>query len=131
MKHDPDYIAGVEKAIKEKYGDETISNPKSNWDDDKEQEYLDELKKMAQKDRAAHYKKEVIDNNGILITKKLIKKDDVQRMCPVCDTYSFKTKDDVYMKKFDCCYECYIQFIDGREERWKSGWRPQLGEKNG
>jgi len=131
VKHDPDYIAGVEKAIKEKYGDETISNPKSNWDDDKEQEYLDELKKMAQKDRAAHYKKEVIDNNGILITKKLIKKDDVQRMCPVCDTYSFKTKDDVYMKKFDCCYECYIQFIDGREERWKSGWRPQLGEKNG
>ena len=131
MKHDPDYIAGVEKAIKEKYGDETISNPKSNWDDDKEQEYLDELKKMAQKDRAAHYKKEVIDNNGILITKKLIKKDDVQRMCPVCDTYSFKTKDDVYMKKFDCCYECYIQFIDGREERWKSGWRPQLGDKNG
>ncbi len=131
MKHDPDYIAGVEKAIKEKYGDETISNPKSNWDDDKEQEYLDELKKMAQKDRASHYKKEVIDNNGILITKKLIKKDDVQRMCPVCDTYSFKTKDDVYMKKFDCCYECYIQFIDGREERWKSGWRPQLGDKNG
>jgi hypothetical protein len=131
VKHDPDYIAGVEKAIKEKYGDETISNPKSNWDDDKEQEYLDELKKMAQKDRASHYKKEVIDNNGILITKKLIKKDDVQRMCPVCDTYSFKTKDDVYMKKFDCCYECYIQFIDGREERWKSGWRPQLGDKNG
>jgi len=35
------------------------------------------------------------------------------------------------MKKFDCCYECYIQFVDGREERWKSGWRPQLGDKNG
>ncbi len=131
MKGDPNYIAGLEKAIKEKYGDETISNPKSNWDDDKEQEYLDELKKISEKDRASYYKKEVIDNNGILITKKLIKKDNVQRTCPVCSTYSFKTKDDVYMKKFDCCYECYIQFVDGREERWKSGWRPQLGDKNG
>ena len=92
---------------------------------------LQPKKVLSEKDRAAHYKKEVIDNNGILITKKLIKKDDVQRMCPVCDAYSFKTKDDVYMKKFDCCYECYVQFIDGREKRWKSGWRPQLGDKNG
>ena len=126
-----DKIAGIEKAIREKYGEEAIAHPRANWDDDKEQEYLDELKKMSEKDRAAHYKKEVVDNNGILITKKLIKKDDVQRTCPVCAKYSFKSKDNVYMKKFNCCYECYIQYVDGREERWKSGWRPQLGDKNG
>jgi hypothetical protein len=130
MKHDPDYIASLEKAIKEKYGDDAISNPKSGWDDDKEEEYLKQLKKMSQKDRDSYYKKEVVDNNGILITKKLIKKDNVRRTCPVCDTYSFDTKDDVYMKKFECCYKCYIQYVDGREERWKNGWRP-LGEKNG
>ena len=94
MKHDPNYIAGVEKAIKEKYGKDAISNPKSNWDDEKEQEYLDELKKMSKKDRASYYKKEVVDNNGILITKKLIKKDDVQRTCPVCTKYSFKSRDN-------------------------------------
>jgi hypothetical protein len=130
MKHDPDYIAGVEKAIKDKYGSNAIVNPKSEWDDAKEEEYLKELKKMSEKDRASYYKKDVVDNKGILITKKLINKENVDRTCPVCDTYSFKTKDDVYMKKFDCCYECFIEYVDGREERWKNGWRP-LGEENG
>ena len=39
---DKDYnkIAAIEKAIKEKDGDETISNPKANWDETKEKEYL-------------------------------------------------------------------------------------------
>ena len=132
MKHDPNYIAGVEKAIKDKYGEEAIVNPKSNWDDSKEEEYLSELKKIQAKDRESYYKQEVIDNNGFLITKKLIKRDDVERTCPVCVKYSFDTKDDIYMKKLDCCYSCYIQYVEGREERWQSGWRPQLGEdKNG
>ena len=39
MKKDPNYLAGLEKAIKEKYGQEAIQNPKANWDDDKEKEY--------------------------------------------------------------------------------------------
>jgi hypothetical protein len=124
-------IAGVERAIREKYGDEAIANPKANWDDEKEKDYLSQLKELSKKDREAHYKKETIDNNGILITKKLIKKDIVKRNCPVCEKYSFDTKDDVYMKKLDCCYKCYIQYVNGREDRWKSGWRPQLGESNG
>jgi hypothetical protein len=29
---DPDYLIKVEKAIQKKYGDETIQNPKANWD---------------------------------------------------------------------------------------------------
>ena len=128
MKHDPTHLAEIEKAIKEKYGDEAIINPKSQWDDNKEKEYIEELKKISKKDRAAYYKPESVDNNGTLITKKLIKKDNIKRICPVCEKYSFDTKDDIYMKKLDCCYKCYIQYVDGREERWKSGWRPQLGE---
>ena len=35
---DPDRLIKVEKAIKEKYGSETIQNPKATWDDEKEQE---------------------------------------------------------------------------------------------
>ena len=35
-----------------------------------------------------------------------------------------KQLDDVYMSKFDCCEKCYIQFVEGREDRWKTGWRP-------
>ena len=35
-----DYIAKLEKAISQKYGDETIDNPKRFWDENKEKEYL-------------------------------------------------------------------------------------------
>ena len=41
---DPDYIAKLEKAIADKYGKETIVHPKADWDDEKEMEYLNELK---------------------------------------------------------------------------------------
>ena len=47
-------IAGVERAIREKYGDEAIANPKANWDDEKEKDYLSQLKELSKKDREAH-----------------------------------------------------------------------------
>ena len=58
------------------------------------------------------------------MSKKLLNRDS-KRACPVCETYSFQIKDDVYMNKFDCCFDCYIQWVEGREERWKTGWRPE------
>ena len=61
--------------------------------------------------------------NGVLISKKLLMRES-KRSCPVCSTYSFKSNDDVYMSKFECCEKCYIQWVEGREERWKTGWRP-------
>ena len=61
--------------------------------------------------------------NGVFIPKKLITKNS-KRSCPVCSTYSFKSNDDVYMSKFDCCEKCYVQWVEGRENRWKTGWRP-------
>jgi len=33
------------------------------------------------------------------------------------------------MNKYNCCYNCFIQYVHGREERWKSGWRPNIGDK--
>ena len=44
------------------------------------------------------------------------------------DNYSFDTRDNVYMTKYTCCYKCYIQWVEGREERWATGWRPNKGE---
>jgi hypothetical protein len=41
---DPNYAVKVEQAIAKKYGKETVVNPKSKWDDDKEKEYLEQLK---------------------------------------------------------------------------------------
>ena len=39
-KKDPNYVVKLEKAIAEKYGEETIQNPKKNWNEEKE--YLDQ-----------------------------------------------------------------------------------------
>ena len=117
---DPNYAVKVEKAIAEKYGEESVVNPKSQWDDDKEREYLTELKRnyRADKDEV-----EQIELDGVLISKELLNKES-KRSCPTCGTYSFKSVDDLYMTKFDCCFKCYIQWVEGREDRWKSGWRP-------
>ena len=112
-------IAKYEKAIKEKYGQEAIQNPKSTWDQEKEQEYLESLKEFyARKERS----KTVTKKEGFDLVST--KKKRVSRTCPVCSAYSTKSIDDLYMLKFECCFNCYIQYIEGREERWKTGWRP-------
>jgi len=122
MKKDPNYVAKVEQAIAKKYGEATIQHPKKDWTDEKEKEYLAQQKEL-------HYKElhdEDIDKvqvNGVFVPKKLIKKNS-NRSCPVCNVYSFKSNDDVYMSKFQCCEKCYIQWVEGREERWLKGWRP-------
>ena len=40
MKKDLNDIAAVEKAISKKYGDETIVNPKSTWDENKKKKNI-------------------------------------------------------------------------------------------
>ena len=117
---DPNYAVKVEKAIAEKYGKEAVANPKSQWDDEKEKEYLDELKSNH---REGKIEGELVEMDGVLISEQLLNRES-ERSCPTCNTYSFKSIDDLYMTKFDCCYKCYIQYIEGREDRWKSGWRP-------
>jgi len=119
---DPNYAVKIEQAIAKKYGKEAVVNPKSQWDDEKEKKYLDGLKEMYYNDTdGVDLDKEEVD--GVFIPTKLLKEES-SRSCPACNTYSFKSKDDVYMTKFECCFGCYIQFVEGREERWKKGWRP-------
>jgi hypothetical protein len=110
---DPDHLIKVEKAIKEKYGEETIQNPKMGWDDDKEATYLEQIKKIYKSEK----QKEKIEVDGVLMPKKLFTKES-NRTCPVCNVYSFNMADDLYMFKFKCCFECYIQHVEGREEKW-------------
>ena len=65
---------------------------------------------------------------GLIASKKLLNKDS-NRVCSVCDVYSFDRRDDVYMSKFGCCNKCHIQWIEGREKRWTEGWRPKKENK--
>jgi len=121
---DPNYIAKLEQAIAKKYGEETIQNPRGNWDESKEEDYEGQLKKLSEKEQMTEEQDEMVEIDGVLLSKKLFTRESTKRTCPVCTEYSFKIRDDVFMNKFDCCHKCYIQWIEGREDRWKTGWRP-------
>ena len=127
--NDPNYIVKLEKAIADKYGEEAIQNPKKYWDDEKEQDYQEQIKKIYEKDLKMSSKNEKVEVDGILISKKLLNKEPTRRICPVCSEYSFSVADDVYMKKFDCCFKCYVKWVEGRKERWENGWRPDQNQE--
>jgi len=117
MKKDLNYIARLEQAIAKKYGKETIQNPRSTWTQEKEQKYLEEIKEIHKQELQNKTYDEKIEANGFFVSKKLLtNKED--RTCPTCFVYSFEQKDDVYMNKYDCCYRCYLKFVEGKEERW-------------
>ena len=42
-------IAAIEKAIAKKYGKEAVQNPKGNWNEEKEKEYIEQVKKFQEK----------------------------------------------------------------------------------
>ena len=128
MTKDYDKIAKIEQEIKKKYGEEAVQNPLSSWDQNKEKEYLDQIKEVSQieKSKTQGQKEEY---NGFLMDKKLLTKDK-KSVCPLCDEYSFSVRDDVYLNKWDCCFGCYIRWVEGREERWTQGWRPEVEGKD-
>ena len=66
---------------------------------------------------------DLVEVDGFLMPKRLLSSES-NRTCPTCSTYSFDKADDFYMYKFECCEACYIKWVEGREERWQSGWRP-------
>ena len=129
---DPNRIAAIEKAIAEKYGKETVENPRSKWNEEKEGEYLEQMSQLYSKIKRNEVRQEKIDINGIKVTKKLLNRESL-KCCPVCGSFPKKSMDDVCLLKFDCCSTCYVQYVEGREERWEEGWRPNSKEekKNG
>lgn len=122
-KKDLNKIAAIEKAIKEKYGEEAIDNPRANWDEVKEKKYLEEMREFYKKNKRLNQSRDKIDVNGIKVSKKLLNRESLKN-CPVCGALLKSVKDDVSLIKFDCCNTCYIKYIEDREERWLKGWRP-------
>lgn len=43
--------------------------------------------------------------------------------CPICSGI-MKGKSNVTWYKYQCCINCTIEWIEDREARWLSGWRP-------
>lgn len=124
---DPEYVPKLEKAIAQKYGVAAIDNPRKFWTEEKEEKYIEQSKLTALKLRKGEIQEEKIELDGFLINKKLLNRD-TNRVCSVCENYSFDVRDAMYMNKFTICRLCYIQWVEDREERWENGWRPNKEE---
>jgi hypothetical protein len=118
-----EYIQKVEDEIKKKYGYEAVKHPQADWNEQKEEEYQKQRKRAARKEIERRENHDKVDVGGFLMSKKLVNRDD-KRQCPICHVYSFESRDDVFFNKFESCYKCYVQWIEDREERWLTGWRP-------
>jgi hypothetical protein len=116
-------LAAIEKAIQNKYGKEAIQDPRADWTEENEKDFLQQTKEYYSKIKHVESNQEKIDRNGIKISKKLLNRESLNSCC-ICSSFSSKSMDDVCLVKFGTCYKCYIQYIDGREERWLTGWRP-------
>jgi len=117
-------IAAIEKAIRQKYGKEAIINPNSEWSEAKEKEYLEQLREMNEKQTSLDEQQEKVETDGFLINKKLLTRETTILNCPVCSKRLKTVKDDIYNNKFECCHRCYIEYVEGRKDRWLKGWRP-------
>ena len=126
---DPNQIAAIEKAIGEKYGTDAIQNPNANWNEDREKVYLQQMKEFYDKVKRNEEQQEKIDINGIKVTKKLLNRES-KSPCPICSKMFFRVMDDVTMTKYDCCFTCYVKYVEHREERWLEGWRPNEDHKS-
>jgi len=123
-KKDLNYIAGLEKAIKKKYGAEAIENPAKLWDKEKEKDYIQQLEEFVEKQKKSEQAEDVENVDGVLVSRKLLNKEGIFN-CPTCNKKLKTINDDIYFTKFDCCEICYIKYVEGREKRWLDGWRPK------
>tara|TARA_R110002073_G_scaffold58526_1_gene148201 strand:+ start:1200 stop:1595 length:396 start_codon:yes stop_codon:yes gene_type:complete len=121
---DLNYIAGLEKAIKKKYGEETIQNPANSWDEQKEKSYIQQLDEFVDKQKKFEYDSDAENVDGILVSRKLLNKEG-NLNCLTCNGKIKTINDDIYFTKFDCCGKCFIKYVEHREQRWLEGWRPK------
>jgi hypothetical protein len=49
----------------------------------------------------------------------------VPLFCPLCEFF-MKGASTKSFYDWGVCSLCHIDFIEGREDRWKTGWRPTL-----
>ena len=111
---DLNFVQALEKAVKDKYGEQATYNPKQFWDETKEKEYIVDSKQAISKEYKNLDSQEKIEVDGILIPKKLINKSE-NKECKHCKKYSFNKKDDLYLNKFNVCYRCYICELEGKK----------------
>ncbi len=123
MAKDHEYIAKLNKSIsRSTEGNPANKNP-SAFGKRKKKKHIKKTHKKKKKINKKSEEKKKIKKKKFLKKKKIIKRNK-KRTCPVCEKYSFHPRDDLYMNKFEACFKCYVQYVEGREKRWATGWRP-------
>ncbi len=107
------YIQALEKAVKEKYGEQATLNPKQLWDEQLEEEYIQSVKKVHKNEYSNLMTQEKVEVDGFSMPKKLLNKSNKE--CSMCKVYSFNKKDDLYLNKFKVCYKCYVCNIEDKK----------------
>jgi hypothetical protein len=128
MKKDLNYVAALEKAVAEQYGDTATINPKSLWTEEQEKEYKVYIEQVLKQEYEREQTKEKVVDGEIEISKNILKHED-RKNCPLCKKFLFNPKHSVFLQKFDTCFTCYVSYVEDREERWLSGWRPDQEKK--
>jgi hypothetical protein len=116
-------VAQYEKAISDKYGENSVANPRSTWDNEKEAEYLEQVKMVYLRDKTRKDKELKEEHEGFFVSSNLFISRQ-NRKCEACSCFSLDKRDTLYLNKYSCCQECYVRYVEDREERWLSGWRP-------
>lgn len=113
----------IEYEIQKKYGSDALLNPKEFWNEKKELDFKEQFRCEQEKYLLSEKNEEKVEENGFLISKCLL----TNKKCESCSTCGkfTDTSDNIYLLKFECCQGCFIKHIEGREERWKNGWRPK------
>jgi len=115
MEKDLNYVAALEKAITEKYGEKAASNPRAGWNPEKEAQYQQEVKEAYKKERDNTDAQHLQEIDGVLVSKKLINKN-IDRQCQLCKKYSFYRYDDLFLTKYSCCQICYLDKIKDKDK---------------
>ena len=92
-----------------------------------EEKYLQQIKEIYKRQLTKKEATDKIEKEGFLVSKKLLSKEG-KKKCLTCGSFCLKINDDISMVKYECCYKFYIEYVEGREDRWKSGWRPKIGD---
>lgn len=113
-------IQKIEKQIKEQFGKEALVDPNEFLDDEFQKKFEVQLKERAEKIIEENLESEMVEQNGFLISKRLITRERTNRVCAKCKIFSFNLRDDVYMLKYNCCMDCFILHIEGRKQDGKN-----------
>lgn len=121
-------LAAIEHEMAKKFGDEVVQHPRAKWSEKDEEVFIQQTTDMHAKFGNLSIEKAYTNKKGYLISKKLLNEEHSASVeaCPYCTKYKFhfNVMDDVSINKFGCCLTCYYRHIEGREDRWNEGWRP-------